>query len=558
MSDLLTFVLQLKETVSRDIRKVGVTTSAVFSDMGDKIAVVKRGLDKLGQETKIKVDHSHLDELEEHLDRVNRKKEQLSMWDVAKGTVAGEMVTRGVERGVDFGIDFLKESVTKGMEGQKTKNMLNIMSPEHGEELYEQTHANLLKSMYGTQLFGDAKSLLASHLNNQQIDKRLRQFEDIAGGDAGNLDQLVQTYQLVKGTGKLNLHETFPLLRMGFDPISTLQQKYGGSTQQWHERLEDGAKGLKLFNEALDIATGKGGIFDHMQERLMQTDTGKYILASTNFEATKEEFGIKLLPIMGKLLDKLAPALDNLPATLDKLVPGIEYLGNKTVDLISWTSTHTGTIKEWIKTTESLIKWAVAAYATMTVINTGKGFMGGLSGAGEGIAGFSLAKGLGAATGGLEAMTGMAAGEMLAATGGVAALAYIATTIGWEIWNRNKAGAPPAYHFDAYTNSRGTVGGVAATISDSDLTTLPGEYWKQKGKLTDKVKKGASDASDALSDMSDSIIGGGPTHLVINARIGENMKNYFSNVKDGVKDVEGEFEEMLYRVLSRIPKAMGN
>ena len=562
MSVNLSFDLNLKERVSGAIQKLGATTRSVFNGIDNTIKGTQSYLDKLGEEQKVRVDTSELERAH------GKMKEVASTWEVMRGTMMGEMAFRGIERGVDFVKDFMKESLEAGMDEQKVQTTLKVMKgDEEGKDLYEKTHANLLESLYGTQLYAGAKSLTAIGLNTDAVMKKLSQFEDIAASDKGNFDQLINTYSLVKGTGHINLQELRPLLGMGFNPEEILQNKYGGKQDKWHERMEDATNGVKYFDEALRLATEEGGKFYNLQKRMMDEPVGKFAQSMTNWENTKAEFGEKMLPTFGKLLDALKPSMDRLPGLLERLIPHIESLGNGIVKWIEWGTTHTKEIKDNATKLWHLTEAVVGLTAVMTLSKAGGALMGGLRGVGalaEGaeVAGWMSAwKLAGMGAGAFESMTGIALGTV----GGIAGLIGLVAYEAWDTWKSYK---------DTKAENVALAKGYEAQSQNADVKSNPNNPGvgyltreQMEGKAEPKAEpkmakeKKKPDAPPAwmkdaqAKESADAIVGGGHKQVIMNfyKPLYNVEHQVFQRVEDGLKDFDQRTREAVLKILYAVP-----
>ncbi len=479
----------------------------------------------------------------------------LGMMGVMEGTMLGQMAFEGIIRGVEAGKEFIGDSLEKGMELEHTKLSMNIIkrSDKAGGELFEQVHENLLKSLYGTQLYTVGKGLTAAGLGTDETMKRLGQFEDVAGGNAGNMDQFLSSYMHIRGTGEANFHMLQPLLGMGFNPAQILAEKHHKTQQYYNDELKDSTHGLKLFNEALDIATGPGGMFYKMQERVAETPGGKYIVAKTNWENTKAEFGEEMMPVVGELLESLKPSMTRLPVLLHELIPHIKNLGEKAVGLIDWGTTHTHAIKEMISGTWSLIKGMAELKVAMILMRTGKSFMGGLAGAGEGA--LLGGAGEGVLAGGI--MSGLATGGL--AVAGV----YIANQI-WDAFeaqsNRRDQEQETKEAESRGDYSRSHTRYNIGIVPDIGLPTLPGDnfgkYAPKKGSQFDESS--TTPSTPAADAASDEIVGGGRKVVNMNfhAPLYKVDHQVFQNIKDAINDFEPKVKEALLRILYGVPGMM--
>ena len=567
MSVNVEFELRLKDMMSGILPKVEAAARRAFGGVDDAVGNSQKHFDGLGKS----------------IEGVSEKMRGLQ---AASAMFFGSLAERGVERVFDFLKEQIGSVLGGGMMEGKVQTMMKVIRPAGGEELYEQTHANLLKSMYGTQLFSDAKALAATGESNKNIDKRLKQFEDLAGGEAGNMEQLIDTYIRVKGSGRLNIREIEPLLGMGFDPLHELDLMHGGGKQKWHKALEDPTKGLQLFEAALDHATGPGGMFDHMQQRLMDTTPfGKKTMLETNIEATKAELGKN--PIIARaemrLFDKLEQIVDNLsrPENMERMATAIGGVIDRVTDFADWAANNTDKIKGWF----SELKTGIEMVLGYKALKLGVGLVGNV-----GSAALSGSRMLGGLAGGEVAAAGMAGaiGEGVAAGIGGSALLAGAVVIGGALLvklladdveklsnhgmtkadieqkhdrENGKHWTTKRYNGPAGSGMHEAVKPVRDMLTPDEQRKLDkimarpykdgvaknNAYWteidllkKERANALDKKGK-----NDVAADVSDAIVGGGAKKIDIHIK---SFAEHFEVHANGLKDAAVQSKEVFMRM----------
>jgi len=396
------------------------------------------------------------------------------------------------------------------------------------------------------------------------INKRLRQFEDLAGGEAGNMEQLINTFVRVKGSGRLNIREIEPLLGMGFDPLTQLKEMYGGSKQHWHKELEDPTQGFMLFTKALDHATGPGGMFYKMQENLMNTTAfGKKILFETNMEAAKAELGKNkyITDAEMRLFDTLNGMVEKVDT--DGLARGLGGAINGFTDLLPSMRDFGSGLADVLKPVGKVV-----------FSDEVKGFVKTLFDLGQNIA-YDIApqvKKLGdAATWAIDHM-------------GKEANWYQS---GYDLMQRLRLGNRKEENTGSgLMNVFGNVGSVKHDLSvltggwikDDAGISLNGKDPKTWSKLfkyngswegsgydagfggrmpfgVKPEKKGNKELSDAVNETGDAIIGGGRKQININynAPLYKVEHQVFQSVKDAINDFEPRVKEALLRIFNSIP-----
>src|SRR5690606_39533845 len=109
-------------------------------------------------------------------------------------------------------------------------------------------------------------------------------------------------------------------ISQGFNPLKELARTTGKSMSQLKEEMSKGLISARDIAGAIDSATGEGGKFYKMNERIAQTYDGKLSTAQGNIGALLREFGQQILPYVNALLDKFN-------AHWEKLIPYIQKTG---------------------------------------------------------------------------------------------------------------------------------------------------------------------------------------------------------------------------------------
>jgi hypothetical protein len=557
MSDIISFTLQLKDMMSNGLRNLESVAHSSFSHIDSVVQGTVRGLDKLEEERRLRVDSSGLQEAH------GRVKELTTAWEVMRGTMAGEVAFRGLERGFDMARDFLTESIKGGLEEQKTQKMMEVMAGAEGNELFETIHKKYLPtSIYGGEQYGHARDLLSSGEEVGNIMKDLREIGDIAYGDKANFQSIKLALQETIEGKSFNMLQGRILRGTGFNAQQTLAEHdpLHRGAEYWLDQLGQTGKGLELFRKALDEATGEGGRFHDAQKLLAQTDAGKLQIAQTNWGLMMDEFGRELLPALTEVLNSLKPTLEKLPERLHELVPHLLELAHDVAGLITWVVENTDSIKTLIKVTKDLIEVYLAMKAWELGKNTIGAFKAGLTGV-EMAGGMSLAGYAGAGAGGLEAAVGVSLG----AVGGVTALAAAAAFAAWQLWdiadNQNKL-APDIQGNRAQNRTSGPsmgygVGVVPTTTGwgDGGLTAGDDAAWWLHPKEKSVEAKGAT--AGMIADTTDAITGGGRKQIIIKIhQFTDKFTIEAGNVKDGLAMSKEQYVQWFLEVVQSANEAL--
>ena len=367
MSDIVTLTLELNEKVSGGIQKAAVTTHSAFEGIGRDISGAQRGLDELGNERRIRVDHSSVREAQGAVEGLGEAMRGLSEMQLIGGMALGELVARGVERSADFAKEQITDVLKGGMEeGSLQLQMKVLAGDEPGKELYEQIHNYIPKSLFGPELNHEAVVLLGMNETVKNILPDLKEFGDISMGDAQKMQSLILALGEAKAQGHLSGLEMRILRTTGFNPLVETARVTGETMEHLTERMAEGKFSFEDLRRSMEYATSEGGRFNHMQERMLETPGGQYKEMVTNIEQAKTELGLALLPAEANVMKAFMPLIESLPEELERMRPSMEHIINDFAELVKWTSNNTETIGKWV----GLIKVGVEAWAAWKVGTT--------------------------------------------------------------------------------------------------------------------------------------------------------------------------------------------
>jgi tape measure domain-containing protein len=194
---------------------------------------------------------------------------------------------------------------------------------EKAKDLFGQITGFAVKTPFTTgQLADQARMLLASGTEADQIIPTLRMLGDLAMGDAERLGNLVRIYDQVRGTGTLTGHEMREFVMSGGigGLGEALAASMGRQRAELHSMIAEGKVGFSDVQRAMVAMTGKGGKFFGGMAEGAKTFNGLLSTLKDNWElllgsigqAVIEEFNLK--PLMTSLSDLLARGRDGVDA----------------------------------------------------------------------------------------------------------------------------------------------------------------------------------------------------------------------------------------------------
>ncbi len=154
------------------------------------------------------------------------------------------------------------------------------------------------------------RTLMQYGVSADVVIKRLKQLGDISGGSLESLQRLSLAFGQISANGKLQGQELRQLIEAGFNPLQVMSEKTGESMSELRERMADGAISINDVEDALKAATGEGGRFNKMLEK---------VGSETNFGAV-QRLGGEMRKALADKAEGAADAAGNLSNTLANMI----------------------------------------------------------------------------------------------------------------------------------------------------------------------------------------------------------------------------------------------
>lgn len=170
----------------------------------------------------------------------------------------------------------------------------------------------------------NAKMLLAFGMAGADIEPTLRMLGDVAMGDSEKLGRITLAFGQIQATGRLMGQDLLQLINAGFNPLQTISEQTGESMASLKKKMEDGQISFEMVRQAFVDVTSEGGRFYGMNEKASQTLTGRWDKLKESLQNIGREFGQKLAPAAGILLDAFMQLADELADFVIASGPAIE------------------------------------------------------------------------------------------------------------------------------------------------------------------------------------------------------------------------------------------
>lgn len=182
----------------------------------------------------------------------------------------------------------------------------------------------------------NAKMMLSFGIASEKIMPNIKMLGDVAMGDAEKMSSLTLAFSQAASAGKLNGQDLLQMINAGFNPLQEISKKTGKSMGELRKEMEKGNIPFKMVEEAFKTATGEGGKFYKMTEKMGESPMGKW---STFIDSLKNNL-LKLYEVLRPLI---VPALNLLTkisgwlgTALEWVIGALVFLKNKLVELNPW------------------------------------------------------------------------------------------------------------------------------------------------------------------------------------------------------------------------------
>lgn len=467
-----------------------------------------------------------------------------------------------------------------GMETEKTSVAFNVLvgNEEKAAKMLGEINKyadNTLWDRSTTQ--SAAQTMLGFGVSTETVVDDLKMLGDVAQGDKNRLQQLALVFGQISAAGKLQGQDLLQLINAGYNPLLDISAQTGKSVAQLKDDMSKGLVTFDMVRAAFQRATGEGGKFNNMTERIAQTSYGAFEqlkgkLISTLLELYNiiQPLIIPVLNALGKGLDYISKVADWASQHLNTLIPvfaglaaGIAAYNLATNAAAIVTGIFSGAMKI-LNVVMSLnpVGLVVAGIAALTVAivacwNKFAGFRAVIMTVWETVKGFGniLKQYV------IDRITGIITG-----------IGYVGEAIGKLFkgdfsgaWQSAKAGASQIYGVGAAGSAVSAVRDLAGGVSGRFASNLEAERQKQaaKNSISDPTAAAGagamagtgaavgSGAGTSPSSTANAITTGGTRNTSIVLNIGK----FFEDVN--INNVEGrDFRELRDAVLESINRSL--
>ena len=223
-----------------------------------------------------------------------------------------------------------------GMEAEKTSTAFNVLvgSEEKAAKMLGEINKYADNTLWDrTTTQEAAKTMLGFGVSTESVVDDLKMLGDVAMGDKNKLNQLALVFGQISAAGKLQGQDLLQLINAGYNPLRAIPAQPGKYPPQLKDEMSKGLITFDMVRAAFQRATGEGGKFSNMTEKIAQTSYGAFEQLKGKLLGTLLELYnviqpliIPVLNILGKALEFISKMAAWATANLDKIIPVVKYL----------------------------------------------------------------------------------------------------------------------------------------------------------------------------------------------------------------------------------------
>lgn len=225
---------------------------------------------------------------------------------------------------------FWKATETAMTAGKEKMQMQVLTGSEQiGATLFNGLTKFATDTVFGNEVYDFGTQMLANGIKDADVMPIMKQLGDISMGDANKLGQLSLAFAQINGKGHLAGQELLQLINAGFNPLQILSEKTGESMESLSKKMSKGQISVADVRKAMEMATGPGGKYAGMLEKIANTPYGRLQAFKGQLDQMMVKIGEVFLPIATKVLkfmsdlaEKLGPHLK----TIATIVGGLAAL----------------------------------------------------------------------------------------------------------------------------------------------------------------------------------------------------------------------------------------
>lgn len=257
----------------------------------------------------------------------------LSKFSTDANSAGSALVTLGARfAGPIAAIAALKKSVSASFENQNALVSLEVLLgsvDQAKEKLAELKQIDATTPLTLDAALQATRTLSSFGIATENLIPTVRMLGDVTGADNERFKSMALAFAQVTAAGRLQGQDLRQMIDAGFNPLQEISRKTGESLVDLKARMEAGAISSREVADAFATATGEGGRFNGMMDRLGDTASGKFGQFLSQIKQMGVEVGDSLSPLIVQLVDlfgTIQPVLEPVIYLFDKMAKGLAFV----------------------------------------------------------------------------------------------------------------------------------------------------------------------------------------------------------------------------------------
>lgn len=331
----LEFFIRMRDLVSGGLVKMAQTAKKTSDQVKGANGMLSQSYDQIKQKVLDLESAISKSTSVKHIREARRELEQLQRMQTKHPAHmgGGSWVGNGIRQalpmmGLAGALALGGSMLSSGLDQQARQVSFEVMAgKEGGTRLNNDLTAFAQDSIYGNEVYQNAQTMLGFGIADKDVMNNMKMLGDIAMGDANKLGSLTLAFSQVKAAGKLTGQDLLQFVNTGFNPLQVIAEKTGMKMGDLKEAVSDGAISFEMVEAAFKSATGEGGRFHDMTNKIAQTDYGKLQAFMGQLSGLGMKIGGILAPALGLALSILDPLIDLVSSSITFLQQHADMLG---------------------------------------------------------------------------------------------------------------------------------------------------------------------------------------------------------------------------------------
>ncbi|MFS2189814.1 tape measure protein [Mucilaginibacter sp. Mucisp84] len=326
MANLVDFLVRIKDMATNPLQRIASAGESSFRRLenginrvtgrmgGLKMSIqdIDRKLADLQRTREISLDGRQIRQINREISQLEARRDRLTNTSRGGNGMGGffrnALAIAGIGSITALGGTFLKA----GMERQMNETTFSVLA---GQKNGGKLSNGLLKfasdTIYGDEVYGEAKTMLGFGIAAKNIMPAMNMIGNVAMGNSEKMQSLTLAFSQTYAAGKLMGQDLLQYINAGFNPLQEISKKTGKSIGELKTQMEKGKISFQDVVGAFQSATGEGGRFHNMMQKLQETPAGKWQAFTGALSTLAGTIGVALLPVLGLFTDIMNGLLNN-------------------------------------------------------------------------------------------------------------------------------------------------------------------------------------------------------------------------------------------------------